>query len=152
LSTNTTISSGVPQTLSAGSVPSGTNALVSDRPSYSGVGNGYVANPSPSRWYDPASFVLAPEGSFGTVGRNAMTTPHLQQIDAALAKNFRLPKANALGQGQSQRFQTPVGAPNGKHPGRHSRGTGERGASGLRRHHASGPPDAPDSAGLKYSF
>ncbi|MEO8484623.1 MAG: carboxypeptidase regulatory-like domain-containing protein, partial [Acidobacteriota bacterium] len=77
VSTNTTISSGVPQTLSAGKVQSGTNALVNDRPSYSGVGNGYAANRSKTQWYDPASFVLAPEGEFGTVGRNSMTTPHL---------------------------------------------------------------------------
>ena len=68
LSTNTTIQSGVPQTLSAGKVQSGTNNLVNDRPSYSGVGDGYAADPSPARWYDPASFVLSPEGQFGTVG------------------------------------------------------------------------------------
>ena len=116
VSTNTTISSGVPQTLSAGSVPSGTNALVSDRPSYSGVGNGYAADRSPSRWYDPASFVLAPEGEFGTVGRNSMTTPHLQQIDLSLAKNFVLANGHRL-QARVEAFNVfniPVwGAPNG---------------------------------------
>jgi hypothetical protein len=116
LSTNTTFQSGVPQTLSAGSVPSGTNALVSDRPSSSGVGNGYAANRSPSQWYDPASFVLAPEGQFGNVGRNAMTTPHLQQIDAALAKNFLLWNGHRL-QARVEAFNVfniPVwGAPNG---------------------------------------
>lgn len=116
VSTNTTVSSGVPQTLSAGSVPSGTNALVSDRPSYSGVGNGYAADRSPSRWYDPASFVLAPEGEFGTVGRNAMTTPHLQQIDLSLAKNFVLANGHRL-QARVEAFNVfniPVwGAPNG---------------------------------------
>ncbi len=116
LSTNTTIQSGVPQTLSAGKVQSGTNNLVNDRPSYSGVGDGYAADPSPARWYDPASFVLSPEGEFGTVGRNSMTTPHLQQIDASLAKNFRLPNGHRI-QARVEAFNVfnhPVwGAPNG---------------------------------------
>jgi hypothetical protein len=116
VSTNTTISSGVPQTLSAGRVQSGTNALVPDRPSYSGVGDGYAADRSQTRWYDPASFVLAPEGQFGTVGRNAMTTPHLQQIDAALSKNFVLPNGHRI-QARVEAFNVfniPVwGAPNG---------------------------------------
>jgi len=80
------------------------------------VGNGYVANPSPARWYDPASFVLSPEGTFGTVGRNSMVTPHLQQIDASLAKNFRLPNGHRF-QARVEAFNVlnhPVwGAPNG---------------------------------------
>jgi len=116
LSTNTTIQSGVPQTLSNGKVQSGTNDLVADRPSNSGVGDGYAANPSPTRWYDPASFVLPQEGTFGTVGRNSMITPHLQQIDAALAKNFLLPHGHRL-QARVEAFNVfniPVwGAPNG---------------------------------------
>jgi hypothetical protein len=89
---------------------------VPDRPSNSGVGDGYAADPSPTRWYDPASFVLAPEGQFGTVGRNSMVTPHLQQIDASLAKNFRLPNGHRL-QARVEAFNVfniPVwGAPNG---------------------------------------
>jgi hypothetical protein len=116
LSTNTTISSGVPQTLSAGKVQSGTNSLVNDRPSVSGVGNGYVANGTPARWYDPASFIQSPEGTFGTAGRNSMVTPHLQQIDAALAKNFHLPNGHKI-QARIEAFNVlnhPVwGAPNG---------------------------------------
>jgi hypothetical protein len=116
LSTNTTLQSGVPQTLSAGKVQSGTNALVNDRPSYSGVGDGYAADPSPTRWYDPASFVLSPEGTFGTVERNSMVTPHLQQIDASLAKNFRLPNGHRI-QARIEAFNVlnhPTwGAPNG---------------------------------------
>ena len=116
VSTNTTISSGVPQTLSAGSVPSGTNALVSDRPSHSGVGNGYAPDRSRTRWYDPASFVLASEGEFGNVGRNSMITPHLQQIDMSLAKNFLLANGHRI-QARVEAFNVfniPVwGAPNG---------------------------------------
>ena len=89
---------------------------MNDRPSYSGVGDGYAANPSATQWYDPASFVLAPEGQFGTAGRNSITTPHLQQIDAALAKNFRLPNGHKI-QARVEAFNVlnhPTwGAPNG---------------------------------------
>jgi hypothetical protein len=88
LSTNTTIQSGVPQTLSIGINNAGTNNPLPDRPSFSGIGNGYAANRTPSRWFDPASFVIAPQGSFGTLGRNTMLTPHFQQIDLAVHKQF----------------------------------------------------------------
>jgi len=91
LSTNTTIQSGVPQTLTIGINNAGTNNPLPDRPSYSGTGDGYAANRTPSRWFDPASFVVAPQGSFGNVGRNTMLTPHFQSIDMALGKYFHMP-------------------------------------------------------------
>jgi hypothetical protein len=91
LSTNTTIQSGVPQTLTIGINNAGTNNPLPDRPSYSGTGTGYAANRTPSRWFDPASFVVSPQGTFGNVGRNTMLTPHFQSIDMALAKNFTMP-------------------------------------------------------------
>jgi hypothetical protein len=91
LSTNTTIQSGVPQTLTIGINNAGTNNPLPDRPSYSGTGTGYVADRTPSRWFDPASFVVSPQGTFGNVGRNTMLTPHFQSIDMALAKNFAMP-------------------------------------------------------------
>ena len=91
LSTNSTIQSGVPQTLTIGINNAGTNNPLPDRPSYSGTGDGYIANGTPARWYDPASFVVAPQGSFGSVGRNTMITPHFQSIDMALSKRFTMP-------------------------------------------------------------
>jgi hypothetical protein len=91
LSTNTTIQSGVPQTLTIGINNAGTNNPLPDRPSYSGTGTGYATNRTPSRWFDPASFVVSPQGTFGNVGRNTMLTPHFQSIDMALAKNFAMP-------------------------------------------------------------
>jgi hypothetical protein len=92
LSSSLTIQSGVPQNLTIGGVDNAsTGNQGTDRPSYSGVGNGYAANRTPSRWYDPASFVEAPAGTFGNLGRNAMITPHFQSIDLALHKRFQLP-------------------------------------------------------------
>jgi hypothetical protein len=99
LSANTTIQSGVPQTLSSGGNIAGTNNPVNDRPSYSGVGNGYLSKPTwtflnPQHtswgmtWYDPSSFVLQPQGNFGTVGRNSLITPAFQTLDLAVHKNF----------------------------------------------------------------
>jgi hypothetical protein len=90
-STNTTIQSGVPMTLSIGFNNAGTNNPLPDRPSYSGIGDGYAPDRSPSRWLDPASFVVAPQGTFGDVGRNSLISPALQSIDMALAKYFYMP-------------------------------------------------------------
>ena len=92
LSGGMTIQSGVPQTLTIGGVDNAsTGNQGTDRPSYTGAGNGYAANRTTSRWYDPASFVEAPAGTFGNLGRNTMTTPHFQSIDLALHKTFQLP-------------------------------------------------------------
>jgi hypothetical protein len=92
LSANMTIQSGVPQTLGIGGADNAaTGNQGTDRPNYTGVGNGYAANRTPSRWYDPASFAVAPAGTFGNVGRNTMITPHFQSIDMALAKRFPMP-------------------------------------------------------------
>ena len=91
LSTNTTIQSGVPQTLTIGINNAGTNNPLPDRPSYSGVGDGYAASRTPSGWLDPASFIVAPAGTFGNVGRNTILTPHFQSIDMALGKYFHMP-------------------------------------------------------------
>jgi hypothetical protein len=92
LSSSFTIQSGVPQNLTIGGVDNAsTGNQGTDRPSYTGIGNGYAANRTPARWYDPASFVEAPAGTFGNVGRNTMITPHFQSIDLALHKRFQLP-------------------------------------------------------------
>jgi hypothetical protein len=96
----------------------GTGNQGSDRPTYTGVGNGYAANRTTSHWYDPSSFVVAPAGRFGNVGRNSMLTPHFQSIDMALAKRFNMPYSEKhslqLRLEAFNVFNHPVwGAPNG---------------------------------------
>lgn len=95
LSANTTIQSGVPQTLNIGFNNSGSNTPQNDRPSYSGKGNGYLATHTRTStgltWYDPASFVVAPPGTFGNVGRNSLITPAFQAFDLAVHKQFHMP-------------------------------------------------------------
>ncbi len=117
LGTNTTIQSGVPQSLTVGINNAGTNNPVPDRPSYSGTGDGYASNRSAVRWYDPASFIVAPQGTFGNVGRNSMVTPHLQAIDMSLSKRFAFGQSGHALQFRLEAFNVfnhPVwGAPNG---------------------------------------
>jgi hypothetical protein len=92
LSGGLALQSGNPQTLTIGGVDNAsTGNQGTDRPMYTGVGNGYAANRTTSRWYDPASFAEAPAGAFGNLGRNTMRTPHLQSIDLAVHKQFRTP-------------------------------------------------------------
>jgi hypothetical protein len=91
-SASMTIQSGVPQNIGIGGVDnSSTGNGGYDRPIATGVGTGYMANPTPSRWYDPAAFIEAPAGTFGNLGRNALTTPHFQSIDFAVHKQFHVP-------------------------------------------------------------
>jgi len=85
-----TIQSGVPQNVITG-FDNASTANSYDRPIATLASSGYPANPTPSRWYDPAAFVVAPAGTFGNLGRNALTTPHFQSIDFAVHKQFRMP-------------------------------------------------------------
>jgi hypothetical protein len=87
-----TIQSGVPQNIGIGGVDnSSTGNGGYDRPIATLASSGYAANPTPARWYDPAAFVEAPQGTFGNVGRNSLTTPHFQSIDFAVHKQFHVP-------------------------------------------------------------
>ena len=40
---------------------------------------------------DPASFVLAADGTFGNVGRNTLITPAFQTFDVAIHKRITMP-------------------------------------------------------------
>jgi hypothetical protein len=158
-STNTTLQSGVPQTLTIGINNAGTNNPLPDRPSSSGVGTGYMDNPTPARWYDPASFGVAPQGQFGDVGRNTMITPSLRSIDMALAKRFTLHGNHAL-QLRIEAFNVfnhPVwGAPNGNvlagppFPGAPANAAHQ--GFGIITTTAAAVPMRQIQIGLKYSF
>jgi hypothetical protein len=93
-STNVGIQSGVPENIVIGVDNASTgNSSGYDRPIATGASRGYAANPTPSRWFDPAAFVEAPPGTFGNLGRNALITPHFQSIDFAVHKQFRMRKS-----------------------------------------------------------
>lgn len=58
-----------------------------DRPSYApGYGPNNAVTGDPTRWFDPAAFVLQPIGTFGNVGRNELIGPDLKTMDLALSK------------------------------------------------------------------
>ena len=84
-----TAQSGTPITLSIGANNSG--ALYAyDRPVYTGI-SPYLSDPTPSRWWGLDSFVVAPLGEFGNVGRNTMIGPRLVSLDFEVHKNFAMP-------------------------------------------------------------
>ena len=113
-----TLQSGVPQTLSIGGVDNAsTGNQASDRPNYTGIGNGYAAVQTPSRWLDPASYSRPAAGTFGNVGRNTIITPHFRALDFAIHKNFRMPWEGHSLQFRAEAFNVlnhpSWGAPNG---------------------------------------
>ncbi len=86
-----TLQSGVPGTLSIGSVD---NAATSDggydRPIATGT-SPYVSNPTAPRWLNPAAFVEAPPGFFGNVGRDTIIGPGIVNLDFEVHKQFKMP-------------------------------------------------------------
>jgi hypothetical protein len=61
-----------------------------DRPNAVGV-SPYLDNPTPSRYWNLDSFVEAPPGQFGNVGRNAIQGPGIIGFDAEVHKQFKMP-------------------------------------------------------------
>ena len=55
----------------------------------------YVSNPSPAQWINPLAFVRA-NGAFGNAGRNILTAPGLQDIDAGISKNTTIREGISL--------------------------------------------------------
>jgi hypothetical protein len=45
----------------------------------------------PSRWLNPAAFVEAAPGFFGSVGRNTIEGPGIANLDAEVHKQFKIP-------------------------------------------------------------
>ena len=141
-----TLQSGVPQTLNIGGVDNAsTGNQGTDRPNYTGIGDGYAADQTPSRWLDPASFSKPAPGTFGNVGRNTILTPHFRALDFALHKNFRLPLEGHSLQFRAEAFNVlnhpSWGAPNGNIT-----------ASGFGVISSTAIPMRQLQLGLKYSF
>jgi hypothetical protein len=67
-----------------------------DRPSYApGYNKDNAVTGDPTRWFNPAAFVLQPIGTFGTVGRNELIGPDLRTVDLSLSKYFTLNRLSA---------------------------------------------------------
>jgi hypothetical protein len=77
-----------------------------DRPDYApGRGPGDAVTGDPSQWFDPTAFQLQPAGTFGDVGRNALTGPDLRTVDLALTKRVAL---DGLGESARAEFRVEV--------------------------------------------
>jgi hypothetical protein len=86
-----TAQGGFPFTPLAGSNTSGTgDANQSDTPNWNPNFTGKVLTQTPDQWYNPAAFVLAPQGTFGDVARGSLRGPHLVEYDTSFFKKFRL--------------------------------------------------------------
>ena len=84
-----TFQSGFPITITQSGDPSNTGGQF-DRPVATGL-TPYLSNPDPQRWYNPAAFSLTPDGTFGNVGRNTVSSPPIQAWDFSALKNFAMP-------------------------------------------------------------
>jgi hypothetical protein len=49
-----------------------------------------LSNQSPDRWFDTSAFAMPPFGTFGNAGRNILSGPAYQSINASLVKNTRI--------------------------------------------------------------
>jgi len=59
-----------------------------DRPNV--VGDPSVSRRTPEQWFNTAAFAFPPLGSFGNAGRNILTGPGYQNLNASLLKNTPL--------------------------------------------------------------
>jgi hypothetical protein len=55
-----------------------------------------VPNPNPAQWLNRAAFSLPPRGVFGNAGRNILTAPGLEDIDAAISKTTNITERTSL--------------------------------------------------------
>ena len=88
-----TAHNGFPFTPTAG-VDNSRTGEGSDRPNI--TGNPYVQNLNTRQWLNPASFALAPVGSFGNAGWNSLRGPHFFDMDISLSSFFTLHESHQL--------------------------------------------------------
>jgi hypothetical protein len=83
-----TLQSGTPLSAIISQDISGTGSPIVNRPDL--LKNPNVENPTPVRFFDPTAFRIPDAGNFGNSGRNVILGPGIQNVDAALARTFRL--------------------------------------------------------------
>ena len=72
------------------SVPGGYAVPGSERPDYLSSAAAIPLDQNVNSWINPAAFVVPAKGTFGNLGRNAISGPGLWQADLALAKRISL--------------------------------------------------------------
>jgi len=71
------------------------NTAPSNRLNATGI-SPYLANPSINQWFNPAAFSNPVGGTYGTMGRDALTGPGLTNLDFAGIKEFSLKERHRL--------------------------------------------------------
>lgn len=66
------------------------------RPSLNPSFSGPIIIGSPNRYFNPNAFLVPANGTYGNLGRNALTGPGLVDLDVALLKNFPITEALRL--------------------------------------------------------
>ena len=89
-----TVQSGTPLSAIISADISGTGSPIVNRPNL--VGNPGIPNPTASHFFDPAAFSIPDAGTFGNAGRNVIIGPGIQNLDAAMARSFRLSDASRV--------------------------------------------------------
>ena len=70
--------------------------IIADRPNWNPDFRDDVILGDPTRWFDPAAFVLQPAGFYGNVPRNALLGPGFGNLDFSLSKRFELGEPHEL--------------------------------------------------------
>ena len=79
------------------SVPGGYSVSGSERPNYvAGASLIPIGGQTPNNWINLGAFTTPANGTFGDLGRNALSGPRLWQVDAALAKTTSLTERFAI--------------------------------------------------------
>ena len=66
------------------------SAQLQDRPNVILPGSVYPATRTVKEYFNPAAFAVQPAGTFGDLGRDALTGPGSIQFDAAFSRRFHL--------------------------------------------------------------
>lgn len=84
------------------------------RPSLNPAFQGNIIEGKASQWFNPAAFVVPPNGTYGNLGRNVLNGPGLSEVDLSLMKDTRVKerldvqfRAEAFNVFNTANFNTP---------------------------------------------
>jgi hypothetical protein len=83
-----TLISGSPITLTDGGKDISLSGQLQDRPNVVLPGQVYLAQQTVLEWFNPAAFAVQPAGTFGNVGRLALTAPGTVTFNVAFSRRF----------------------------------------------------------------
>ncbi len=86
-----TLQSGLPFTAQLGYNPANNGDSRNPvRPSYNPAFSGPIILGSPNEYFNPAAFIVPPNGTYGNVGRDTLTGPGIAELDFSALKNTSL--------------------------------------------------------------